>query len=56
MIVFDVNRDDNKKNNTVPIRVTDDEKKKLHLVAQDLGLSVSQLIRLSVEYYLGENL
>lgn len=56
MIVFDVNRDDNKKNNTVPIRVTDDEKKKLHLAAQDLGLSVSQLIRLSVEYYLGENL
>jgi antitoxin component of RelBE/YafQ-DinJ toxin-antitoxin module len=56
MIVFDVNRDDNKKNSTVPIRVTEEEKRKLHLAAQDLGLSVSQLIRLSVEYYLYENL
>ena len=56
MIVFDVNKDNSKKNNTVPIRVTDDEKKKLHLAAQELGVSVSQLIRLSVEYFLGENL
>lgn len=56
MIVFDINKDNSKRNNTVPIRVTDDEKKELHLAAQDLGLSVSQLIRLSVEYYLGENL
>ena len=56
MIIFDVNRDDNKKNSTVPIRVTEEEKRKLHLAAQDLGLSVSQLIRLSVEYYLYENL
>lgn len=56
MIVFDINKDNSKRNNTVPIRVTDDEKRKLHLAAQDLGLSVSQLIRLSVEYYLGENL
>lgn len=56
MIVFDVNRDDNKKNNTVPIRVTEEEKRKLHLAAHELGLSVSQLIRLSVEYYLYENL
>lgn len=56
MIVFDVNKDDRKKNNTVPIRVTDEEKRKLHLAAQELGVSVSQLIRLSVEYYLYENL
>lgn len=56
MIVFDVNRDDNKKNNTVPIRVTEEEKRKLHLAAHELGLSVSQLIRLSVEFYLYENL
>lgn len=56
MIVFDVGKDDNKKNSTVPIRVTEEEKRKLHLVAQDLGLTVSQLIRLSVEYYLYENL
>lgn len=56
MIVFDVNRDDNKKNSTVPIRVTQDEKVKLQAAANELGLSVSQLIRLSVEYYLYENL
>ena len=56
MIVFDINKDDNKKNSTVPIRVTQEEKRKLHLAAQDLGLTVSQLIRLSVEYYLYENL
>lgn len=56
MIVFDVNRDDSKKNNTVPIRVTEEEKRKLHLAAQELGVSVSQLIRLSVEYYLYVNL
>lgn len=56
MIVFDVNRDNPKRNNTVPIRVTDDEKRKLHLAAQELGISVSKLIRLSVEYYLYENL
>lgn len=56
MIVFDVNKDDSKKNNTVPIRVTQEEKRKLHLAAQELGISVSKLIRLSVEYYLGENL
>lgn len=56
MIVFDVNRDDNKKNSTVPIRVTEEEKRKLHLAAHELGLSVSQLIRLSVEFYLYENL
>lgn len=56
MIVFDVNRDDSKKNNTVPIRVTEEEKKNLQAAAHELGLSVSQLIRLSVEYYLYENL
>ena len=56
MIVFDVNRDNPKKNNTVPIRVTEDEKVKLQAAANELGLSVSQLIRLSVEYFLGENL
>ena len=56
MIVFDVNKDDSKKNNTVPIRVTEEEKRKLHLAAQELGVSVSQLIRLSVEYYLYQNL
>ena len=56
MIVFDVNKDKNKKNSTVPIKVTEEEKRKLHLAAQELGVSVSQLIRLSVEYYLYENL
>ena len=56
MIIFDVNKDDSKKNSTVPIRVTEEEKRKLHLAAQELGVSVSQLIRLSVEYYLYENL
>lgn len=56
MIVFDVHKDDSKKNNTVPIRVTEEEKRKLHLAAQELGVTVSQLIRLSVEYYLYENL
>lgn len=56
MIVFNVDRDNLKKNNTVPIRVTDEEKRKLHLAAQELGVSVSQLIRLSVEYYLYQNL
>lgn len=56
MIVFDVNKDNSKKTNTVPIRVTNDEKRKLNLAAQELGVSVSQLIRLSVEYYLYENL
>lgn len=56
MIVFNVNKDVSKKNSTVPIRVTEEEKRKLHLAAQELGVSVSQLIRLSVEYYLYENL
>ena len=55
MIVFDVAPKDKKTANII-IRVTEQEKQRLHLAAMELDMSVTQLIKIAVENYLMEEL
>lgn len=55
MIVFDVAPKDKKTTNII-IRVTEQEKQRLHLSAMELDMSVTQLIKIAVENYLMEEL
>ena len=55
MIVFDVAPKDKKTANII-IRVTEQEKQRLHLSAMELDMTVTQLIKIAVENYLMEEL
>lgn len=55
MIVFDIKPKDKKTSNVI-IKVTEQEKQRLHLAAMELDMSVTQLIKIAVENYLQEEL
>ena len=55
MIVFDTTPKDKKTCNII-IRVTEQEKQRLHLAAMELDMSVTQLLKIAVENYLQEEL
>ena len=56
MYVFNIKEQQDKKTCTVPLRVTEQEKQRLHLAAMELDMTVAQLLRVAVEYYLNEEL
>lgn len=55
MIVFDTTPK-NKKTANIIIRVTEEEKRKLHLASMELDMSVTELLKVAVEYYLQDQL
>ena len=55
MIVFDTAPKEKKTSNII-IRVTEQEKQRLHLAAMELDISVTQLIKRAVENYLIQEL
>lgn len=55
MIVFDTAPRDKKTCNII-MRVTEQEKQRLHLAAMELDMSVTQLLKIAVERYLQEEL
>lgn len=56
MIVFNIKNERDKKTCTIPLKATEEEKRKLHLAAMELDMTVAQLLRVAVERYLQEEL